>query len=104
MTGVMCRQWGVVIAMIREVKGGAVAVGRVEHGDLQVIRLVQRLLPAAGDGACVRIGQKGLHLSGLALPVETGRSSNAGPTRAAALWDAVSWRLKRTGSNAELDL
>lgn len=35
----------IVVAVVRQVKGGAVAV--VEHRHLQVLLLVQRLLPAA---------------------------------------------------------
>lgn len=46
-TVVMCCQGSVIVAVVREVKGGAVAVRRVEHRDLQEVRLVQRLLSAA---------------------------------------------------------
>ncbi len=79
--------------MVREVKGRAIAVGWVEHGHLQVLRLIQRLLSAAEVGACVCVGQQGLHLPRLALPVEAGGSANAGPAGATALWPAVPQRL-----------
>lgn len=76
-------------AVVREVEGGAVAVGRVEGGHLQVLRLVQRRLPAAEVGAGVRVGQQGLHLPRLAPPVEAGGPADAGPAGATALRAAV---------------
>lgn len=60
-TVVMCCHERIVVAVVRQVKGGAVAV--VEHRHLQVLLLVQRLLPAAVVRACVCVGQQGLHLS-----------------------------------------
>lgn len=90
---VKCGQGSVVVAVVREVKGAPVAVGRVKQGHLQVLWLVQRLLPAAGVGACVYVGEQGLHLPRLAPPVEAGGSADAGPAGAAALWPAVPQRL-----------
>lgn len=95
-TVVMRGEGSVVVAVVREVKGGAIAVGHVEHRYLQVLCLsVQRLLPAAEVGAWVCIGQQGLHLPRLALPVEAGGSTDARPTGATALWSAVPQRLWR---------
>lgn len=86
-TGVMCCCKRIVITVLREVKGGAIAV--VEHRHLQVLLLVQRLLSAAVVGACVCVGEQGLHLSRLAFPVEAGGSTDAGPTGSAALCPTV---------------
>lgn len=85
----MSRQGRLVVAVVGEVVGGAVAVGRVKHGHLQVLGLVQRLLPAAGAGDGVRVGQQGLHLPRLASPVEAGGSADASPAGATAPWPAV---------------
>lgn len=92
---VVCSQGSVLAALLREVKGGAVALRQVEHGHLQVLLLVQRLLPAAGVGARVRVGQERLHLPRLAPPVEAGGSARAGPAGSAALWPAVPQRLEK---------
>lgn len=78
-------QWSFLVAVLRDVKGGAVAVCRQEHRHLQVFRLVQRLLPAAGVGAGVCVREQRLHLPRLALPVEAGGSADAGPAGATAL-------------------
>lgn len=55
-------QRSVLVAVLCDVVGGAVAVGWEEHGHLQVVGLVQGLLPAAGVGGRVRVRQQGLHL------------------------------------------
>ena len=75
----------VSVVGVREVEGGAVAVGGVEHGHLQVVRLVQRLVPAAVVGAGVCVGQQRLHLPRLAPPVQAGGSADARPAGAPAL-------------------
>lgn len=91
---IMCSQGSVLAALLREVKGGAVAFRQVEYRHLQVLLQVQRLLPAAGVGARVRVGQERLHLPRLAPPVEAGGSARAGPAGSAALWPAVPQRLE----------
>lgn len=87
----MCSQGSVLTALVREVKGGAIAVWEVKHRHLQVLWLVQRMLPATRVGVCV--WQERLHLTRLAPSVEAGCSADASPAGSPTLWPTVPQRL-----------